>query len=154
MVLTKYSNYFKKYTFQKISRNCKKKLIHKHKGTRKRLHFSRWYVTVCIWAIVHMFKYNRKTLQLFLADINTGKIFLTIRKHQHDDGCGCWHDHEHHHEHGDTCGCGHDHHHEGVNAHGKRVYILENLGCSNCAAKIERKINELDEVSEAVLTSG
>lgn len=83
-----------------------------------------------------------------------GKIFLTIREHQHDDGCGCGHDHEHRHEHGDTCGCGHDHHHEGVNAHGKRVYILENLGCANCAAKIERKINELDEVSEAVLTSG
>ncbi|MFR5355133.1 MAG: heavy-metal-associated domain-containing protein [Clostridia bacterium] len=36
----------------------------------------------------------------------------------------------------------------------ENVYILENLGCSNCAAKIERKINELDEVSEAVLTSG
>ena len=29
---------------------------------------------------------------------------------------------------------------------------MENLDCANCAAKIERKINELDEVSEAVLT--
>ena len=33
-----------------------------------------------------------------------------------------------------------------------KVYIVENLDCANCAAKIERKINELDEVSEAVLT--
>ena len=34
----------------------------------------------------------------------------------------------------------------------QRIYILENLGCANCAAKMEKKINELPEVEEAVLT--
>ncbi|WP_458863828.1 heavy metal translocating P-type ATPase [Acidaminobacterium chupaoyuni] len=33
-----------------------------------------------------------------------------------------------------------------------QVYLLENLGCANCAAKMERKINELPEVSGATLT--
>ncbi len=33
-----------------------------------------------------------------------------------------------------------------------KVYIIENLDCANCAAKIERKINELPEVMEAILT--
>jgi Cd2+/Zn2+-exporting ATPase len=31
----------------------------------------------------------------------------------------------------------------------KREFILEGLGCANCAAKMERKINELDEISNA-----
>jgi Zn2+/Cd2+-exporting ATPase len=31
----------------------------------------------------------------------------------------------------------------------KREFILEGLGCANCAAKMEKKINELDEVSNA-----
>ena len=34
----------------------------------------------------------------------------------------------------------------------KKKFKLVDLDCANCAAKIERKINELDEVSEAVLT--
>jgi len=34
----------------------------------------------------------------------------------------------------------------------KRVYILENLGCANCAAKMEAAINELPGVGEAVIT--
>ena len=33
-----------------------------------------------------------------------------------------------------------------------KVYIIENLDCANCAAKIEQKINELPEVAEATLT--
>lgn len=33
----------------------------------------------------------------------------------------------------------------------KQTYILENLGCANCAAKIERKITALPEVEEAVI---
>ena len=32
------------------------------------------------------------------------------------------------------------------------LYILEHLGCANCAAKMERKINELPDVEEATLT--
>lgn len=31
----------------------------------------------------------------------------------------------------------------------KKEFILEGLGCANCAAKIERKINELDGVNFA-----
>ena len=34
----------------------------------------------------------------------------------------------------------------------KKVYIMENLGCANCAAKIEKKIIELPGVDEAVIT--
>ena len=33
-----------------------------------------------------------------------------------------------------------------------KVYILQNLGCANCAAKMERKINALPEVDAAVIT--
>ena len=73
--------------------------------------------------------------------------------HEHEE-CGCGH--EHHHEH-EECGCGHEHHHEHethVIPEGteKTVYILEGLGCANCAAKMERKINELPEVDAATIT--
>lgn len=34
----------------------------------------------------------------------------------------------------------------------QKVYILENLGCANCAAKIEKKVNELAEVEAAAIT--
>ena len=33
--------------------------------------------------------------------------------HEHDEHCGCGHDHEHHHEHDEHCGCGHNHGHGG-----------------------------------------
>ena len=52
------------------------------------------------------------------------------------------HKHEHHH---------HEHHHVDSSAM-KKIYILENLGCANCAAKMERKINELPEVEAATIT--
>ena len=79
--------------------------------------------------------------------------------HDHDDECGCGHEH-HHHDHNDECGCGHEHHHEPEehehhhHAVGpeKQVFILENLGCANCAAKMERRINELDDVTDATIT--
>lgn len=96
----------------------------------------------------------------------------------HHEGCGCGHEHHHdhtheHHEHHDHehhhegCCCGHEHHHDHAHEHEhhaksskvnvpvgmkKTVYILENLGCANCAAKMERKINELPNVEEAVIT--
>ena len=89
--------------------------------------------------------------------------------HEHDDdcGCGCGHDHahehapeehHHHHEHDDDCGCGHHHGHEEQEHHHhaagseKQVFILENLGCANCAARMERRINELDDVADATIT--
>lgn len=76
--------------------------------------------------------------------------------HHNHEACGCGHDHEH-----EACGCGHDHEHESgdkeshshVQSDAKqKVYILENLGCANCAAKMERKIKELPEVEDAVIT--
>ena len=89
--------------------------------------------------------------------------------HHHEDTCGCGHDHSHegHHHHEDTCGCGHDHgrsheghHHDTVERRPvnhafdnvkKQIYIIENLGCANCAAKMERKIQELPQVDFANL---
>lgn len=53
-------------------------------------------------------------------------------KHHHNE-------HEHEHEH---CNCGHH----------QMVYIVENLGCANCAAKMEKKISELQGVELATLT--
>lgn len=90
--------------------------------------------------------------------------------HHHGEECGCGHDHHHH---GEECGCGHDHHHshgehehhhheavrhtghefDHVGAHTQqKVYILENLGCANCAAKMEKAINELPQVEMATIT--
>ena len=39
-----------------------------------------------------------------------------------------------------------------MTGHEKAVYILENLGCANCAAKMEQKIQELPGVSAASIT--
>ena len=65
----------------------------------------------------------------------------------HHDEC-CSHDHE-----------GHEHHHEEVkeappctSKAPMRIYIVENLDCANCAAKIERKIQSLPGVEYASLT--
>lgn len=99
--------------------------------------------------------------------------YESCRSHEHDHGhheeeCGCCHEHHHgHDQHGEECGCGHDHHEHGHGHHheeipGKtrtmpagvkrRVYVLENLGCANCAAKMERKINALPKVEAAAVT--
>ena len=78
-----------------------------------------------------------------------------------DCDCGCHeHDHKHHHhEHENECGCGHEHHHhehehhvERVHSGNSKVYILQNLGCAHCAAKMEDKINELPGVTAATIT--
>ncbi len=34
----------------------------------------------------------------------------------------------------------------------KKVYIIENLDCANCAAAVERRLNAMPEISEATLT--
>ncbi|WP_243423372.1 cation transporter, partial [Intestinimonas butyriciproducens] len=34
----------------------------------------------------------------------------------------------------------------------RKTYLIDGLDCANCAAKIERKINQLEEVQEATLT--
>ena len=97
--------------------------------------------------------------------------------HVHGDACGCGHDHGHEHEHAHAhghhvpghpadCNCEICHPHEeycdvcGESLANctcrmpdadkvKRVYILQNLGCANCAAKMEYKIKELPGVTYA-----
>lgn len=89
--------------------------------------------------------------------------------HHHDDEDSCYDDccchgeheeHEHHHHHHDDedccdgdCCChgeheGHEHHHhkhlDGVT---KKKYRIEGIDCPNCAAKVERKMNELPDVA-------
>lgn len=59
------------------------------------------------------------------------------------------HEQHHHHEHEEQ----HEEHVVHVSAGvKKKIYIIENLGCANCAAKMERKINELPEVEVATIT--
>ncbi len=79
--------------------------------------------------------------------------------HEHSEHCNCGG--HHHHEHDEHCGCdGHHHEHSHETAatrqlsgNGKiQVYILENLGCANCASKMEKKINDLDYIEDAVIT--
>lgn len=92
--------------------------------------------------------------------------------HQHEhEHCDCAHQHEHQHEH---CNCTHQHEHqeEAVSlavcatcgnpidsctcdlggGNKKKTYILENLECANCAAKMERKISELSGITSATIT--
>ncbi|MDO4312130.1 MAG: heavy metal translocating P-type ATPase, partial [Eubacteriales bacterium] len=66
-------------------------------------------------------------------------------------GCGHDHDHEHHHHHEAVQHTGHEFDHVGKNTQ-QKVYIIENLGCANCAAKMEKAINELPGVEMATIT--
>ena len=77
-------------------------------------------------------------------------------EHRHEE-----HEHHaHHHEHGEGCCCGHEHHREEHEHHHRhvadhiprKVYIIENIDCANCAAKMEKKINELPGVEDATIT--
>ncbi len=101
--------------------------------------------------------------------------------HEHGDSCGCGHVHNHdqetHHHvhphhvpgHPDDCDCELCHPHaEYCDVCGesldkctckmpdehlvKKVYILENLGCANCASKMEKKIREIPSVRYASIT--
>lgn len=77
--------------------------------------------------------------------------------------------HNHHYPISDECGHSHNHSEHGHDDHEvqghmnketkqvfdqavKQVYILENLGCANCAAKMERQISELPQVDYANIT--
>lgn len=96
-------------------------------------------------------------------------------EHNHNESCACGHDHHHEHIHNESCTCGHDHHHEHNHedacscshehqqqehphpdaflAEGiKFTCLVEHLGCANCAAKMENRINNLPEVNAATLT--
>lgn len=76
--------------------------------------------------------------------------------HTHNETCSCGHSHEEHtHSHDDHCGCGHSHEAHTTHtelSHPKAVFLLENLGCANCAAKMEARINALPEVESASIT--
>ncbi len=94
--------------------------------------------------------------------------------HEPGDGDSCEHEqhhhhahagsdpceHEHHHEHDGNCSCGHEHHspndqtasHVSTAKSLCTVYLLKNIDCANCSAKIEAKIRELPEVDDAILT--
>ena len=74
------------------------------------------------------------------------------------------HNAHHEHEHDKHCGCGHDHHEHEPHKRAHRIlsaadsknterktYILENLGCAHCASKMEDKINQIPQVSDAVI---
>lgn len=80
-----------------------------------------------------------------------------------DDDCCCHgehEEHEHHHHHHDDedccdgdCCChgeheGHEHHHhKHLDGVAKKKYRIEGIDCPNCAAKVERKMNELPDVA-------
>ena len=85
--------------------------------------------------------------------------------HHHDDEDSCDDDccchgehegHEHHHHHhddedccdGDCCHGEHEHHlHKHLDRVAKKKYRIEGIDCPNCAAKVERKMNELPDVA-------
>ena len=87
--------------------------------------------------------------------------------HEHEQ-CSCGH--HHHHDGEDHCcdddddddRCGHEHgeHHEGHEEHHHAstpkseciVYVMKNIDCANCSSKIEKKIQELPEVDDCILT--
>lgn len=92
-----------------------------------------------------------------------------LHQHKHDNGCcnghnhgeSCCGEHEHKHDHAEGYCCGHEHKHDdecceeksAVNIDGiQQVYLLENLGCANCAAKMERAIAALPGVAGANIT--
>lgn len=68
-------------------------------------------------------------------------------EHSHHHGC-CGHDHahEHHHEHA------HDHHEHAASGMIQKIYIIDNIDCANCAAKVEAAIAKVPGVEEATLT--
>ncbi len=87
--------------------------------------------------------------------------------HEHSDACGCGQEHhehaqhEHHHEHGDACGCGQEQHEHALSPAAEKppatkapmkIYIVDNLDCANCAAKMERRIQSLPGVEYASIT--
>lgn len=87
--------------------------------------------------------------------------------HHHDDEDCCDGDcchgehegHEHHHHHhddedccdGDCCHGEHEEHEHHIHKHldrvAKKKYRIEGIDCPNCAAKVERKMNELPDVA-------
>jgi len=65
---------------------------------------------------------------------------------------------EHSHIEHEECGCGHDHHSHEAHCEiheksvEKRIYTLKNLGCANCAAKMEKQIQNLEGITDASIS--
>ncbi len=88
------------------------------------------------------------------------KDYCKHEHHGHEEHCE--HEH-HHHEHGEGCCCGHEQEEAACGSHENATpapdtkapvctYLVNNLDCANCAAKIERKIQALPGVEYASLT--
>ena len=109
------------------------------------------------------------------ADCGCGHDHHDHEEHHHDTDCGCGHDHHDHHAHYHVPGhpadcqcelCRHGEEYCHICGESlanctckmpdadveKAVFILENLGCANCAAKMEHKIKELPGVEYATIT--
>lgn len=71
------------------------------------------------------------------------------KEHMQGEQCHGHGEHQHHHE--EIRHTGREFAHIGENVE-QRVYFLEGLGCANCAAKMEQRINELPDVEVAVIT--
>ncbi|MEG1947271.1 MAG: heavy metal translocating P-type ATPase [Lachnospiraceae bacterium] len=69
-----------------------------------------------------------------------------LEHHRHSDSCSC---NLEHHAHSDSCSCNLEHHRS---TDIRFVFLLEHLGCANCASKMEMRINSLPEVTSASLT--
>ena len=72
--------------------------------------------------------------------------------HDHDEHCGCGH--EHHHDHDEHCGCGHDHHHHGHEL-GEQIihsaYTFSHEGVLN--GEPVTLVDAMDRVEKALLTA-
>lgn len=109
------------------------------------------------------------------ADCGCGHDHHDHAEHSHSADCGCGHDHHDHYAHYHVPGhpadcqcelCRHGEEYCHICGESlanctckmpdadveKSVFILENLGCANCAAKMEHKIKELPGVEYATIT--
>lgn len=95
-------------------------------------------------------EHNHVACSIEHNNIKTGHDGV-VHNHSHS-ACDCGIDHCHE---KDNHACSVEHHHEEIerNIQGQhRVYLVQNLDCANCGAKIERALNQMAEVEEAVLT--
>ena len=81
------------------------------------------------------------------CDVDSGAAPVHLHDHH-----GHEHEHEHSHEHGHSHEHSHSHGHHNAPGSPCTVYVMKNIDCANCSAKIEAKIKELPEVDDAVLT--
>ena len=77
---------------------------------------------------------------------------MPANEHKHSHQCGCGHHHDHGEGHCDLERHERDHKANAITSKMEnRVYILENLGCAHCAAKMEEAIGKLPGVGAATI---